>query len=352
MPILFNMIENESDAVVSVANEDTHKISSYKTTDSVYEFLDITTDYLRAVLEATKANDLAIALEGQRDYLSDSNYFFKEWCRNYDSLSKRLLKDLEKKHYTSSIVTRKYENVAGAIKIPEFTVKGFDYTIDSIRMNCSHISEILRKTDMAADRICRGGYMGSVIQDFLYEMNSNNAMDTYRGSLINMGPVGEKEFPEMLFAAFRNKRTVKKDIICNPQMLYNMYKSIKSFKRIIDGIDVDRETLMSEANKVIIHRNGTSYMVDRPENTYELNRMKNTFTDGYGDRYSKNVEEYKGLSVIYSASNNALRRMLEIYNKFAIAKIKAADEAIQFYVSCLKKATEDGEEIARSKNRI
>lgn len=333
MPVIFSALRNEKDMIPAKEFVSAPYLIDKEITES-NQFNDIQLNNLRATLEGIKSDDTNIVFEGYADNVADTSNWFKNWARNSSDANKYYIKKLQELQYKSSVVAQRYGKFASkyadfyknpnGFAIPEFTVDGFDYSISTTRLDTSVLANVILQTNRAVQDIAQNRNVSTTVSGFVHNMSSTQAMDTFRGNLLNKGPISAEQFPQALFMAFRNGQIVKKKIVCNTQKLYDFYKGIMSFKKVIKDCMEDREMIEKQTHDIIASVNGSIQLVK-------------------GGEVGAKAIHYKPLSLVMASSNNAMKRILECCNKFEIAKIKAADEAIKFYAYCLERAMKEGE---------
>lgn len=319
MPNLFSKIEIESEIDTSPSYENKISNNSYYNEISKLdeEYYTRALEFLRYVYTGNKESILSIIQEAFFDFNIDTkNNFFKVINRSIDYYKEKkyvIIKTLLKKKYRVQDYLNK--------DFTEFTIKGYNYTIDpSFNINNDIIYDIIKKHDMYIDDVIYERKTPSVATSIAYnEINSNEIYNSYRGKVIGISYCTVDEYRVLLRAKFRDNTTNKIDILVNKITLMDIIKKLNSFDYIIN-ISEKEENKIDEFNDMI-----SRFADDNSK----------LITKYHKDFYNK--DKVNAVASIHSQAVTAMRMVYNIYNTYIVEKINAIHEAIDFYIRILER---------------
>lgn len=356
MPILMQKINNEkvSEMIDISQKQDILQENFDLDIQSSNEYNDILITSLRATYEGCKCNSPEIVQEGFSDVVESIVAWFKKWLAKFKEF---ITTAFQRLHMYLASTNKKIEVfVSRGGKMEDFTVQGYSYTIDGNSVNTCSVYDIINKTESAIAAVANSDSdLRVIVNQVIKEIASPDAMNYYRGEICGRGPTTAEDFVPAIRRSFRGGMEEMRDIVVMSKTIREFAQNARKMKNVLVKVKKEKDDLEAQVKRIIDHTKHQSHIVHRFRETSAFEkqqdivqqiRKRTDSPDIY--RYRENADEdvYRAITMIYNQSNNAIRSVHVMCDRFLNEKIKAIKEAISFYNWCISKA--NGEKVSTS----
>lgn len=348
MPILMRKISNEkvSEMTDIARTQDVLQENFDQNIQSSNEYNDILISSLQATYEGCKCNSPEIVQEGFSDVVESIIEWFKKWLVKFKEFITTAFKRM---YLYLSASTKKIEIFTSkGGKMEDFTVQGYVYTIDSKPVNTGCVYSIISKTESAIAEVANSDSNLRVIANkVIADIASPEAMNEYRGEICGRGATTAEDFIPAIRSKFRGGMEERKDIVVTSKTIREFAKKAIDMKKVLAVVKKEKDDLEAQVKRIIDHTKHQSTIVHRFRETSSIEKQQDIVrqirkrTDSPDiDRYRENADEdvYRAITMIYNQSNNAIRSVHIMCDRYLNEKIKAIQEALAFYNWCIDKA--------------
>ena len=321
--------------IFSKINIGDNKITSSKSTMGImslfYEnatkeniaYYDSAIEFLRSVYTGNKDSIVSIIREAFFDFSFNlKNTFFNSMNSIIDSNNKRMIEKCR------SIISKYKINNVKDVEFKEFTVKGYNYTIDNIiEVDYGIIDDIITKSDTYIDDIINDKKVPTVAVNLAYsDINSHDAYNQYRGAILGLDSVEVQDYRRILRASFRGNQENKIEILVNRNTLREYTKKIIQLENLLPKLDYEKRNIDTMKRKINEYSANSSMLFKEENSTTNIRGV---------DIYDKN--KVCAVAAIYSQTTTALRTVYNMYLEYHVEKLNAINEALSFYDGILSR---------------
>ena len=312
------------------------------------EYNTIILEYLKANLVAAKSpNSISIALESLSDTASAIRQWFIKWLNKFRKFTRDCLHKLINRCDKGEAIVKKYLR-----ELPDFEpfeVQSYKYTIAPSELEINEIQTVMSNVREGYLRIMRSGRqeLNPVVASERAKISGPQILDEVRGKLVRQPAMSNEDFRSALRSSFRNNMPIKQKITIDRSKLVAMSREFMEFRKLINGIKSNRDTLESITNDIII------FIDKQPNAIKEYYAQSYSFSDTSLPKPPKGLSGFSrrrtdfdelmtmkttALSMYFASANTTLKQIQILYDYFFAAKIDAIMEALAFYSYCIERA--------------